>query len=173
LIDLLVLDRGFYGAAFLRALQETYGLKFLVPVPDNAHAGIWQIDQKEEQKQPADWVNGTIPASRRKDGELAVRVTTVESLAVVDDETGEGFLANGVLQYSERKKDGPFRLLTNAPLEASKPARGLSFVRHYQKRFGGAENKGVRELNHRTHRVRSGRSRRRWVGSATRSTRGS
>ena len=106
-----------------------------------------QRDRKEEHKQERDWVHGTIPASRRKDGELAVRVTTVASLAVVHDETGKGFRANGVLQYSMRKPDGPFRLLTNAPLKAGKPAQGLSFVQHYQKRFGGAENQGVRELN--------------------------
>lgn len=144
MIDLLILDRGYWGAEFLSRLKGEYGVDFLTLVPSNVSLvddvrGLAQLPEHEPRE-----------AQVRKGGKRKGRVKTLAVSKIPDVEycsDGHTIRVNAVLARDVDKETGEAHesvYVTTSPL-----GRQVGeWIEEYGRRWT-IENEGIRELSQR------------------------
>ena len=154
LIDVLVLDRGYWGAEFLLGLRRRYGFHFVTRAQ---HEGLGLVQDVEgmlrDEENPTRWVR--VGEDRSRLGPIEVRLRALSSIPLHEKHGRRVGEANIVVadEYDLRGKrlrnpDGTerprFYYVTDMPVEADPyPIRGF-----YLRRWT-VENQGFRNLTQR------------------------
>lgn len=154
LIDGLIMDRGYWGAAFLDKLQTNYGLNWCTLIPASVkelHAEVARLVAQKEIKLAKRVI------TRRSGCKEALQVGgTSDLLAVVEEAQSLRVNVTVARRVDEKTGEVQDRLFaTNVSLQKLKP---YQVVTKYSERWA-IENEGVRELSQRWRaRIPIGRS---------------
>jgi hypothetical protein len=142
MIELLILDRGYWGARFLSRLKEEYGIDYLTLVPSNVDLvedvrGLARLAEHRPEE-----------VEVRKGGKRRPRVKVLEVAGIpgVEYRSGGGAIrVNAVLAREVDKRTGEVHewvYVTTLPLGR----RAGRWVEEYGRRWT-VENEGIRELS--------------------------
>lgn len=154
LIEGLIMDRGYWGAAFLWELQTEYGLHWCTLVPayvTELHAEVARLVEQKQLKLSAR------VATYRSGRQEKLHIGGYSNLAAVVEEK-DTLTVNAVLARRIDKDTGEIQerlFASSMPLDQLKP---LKVVEKYSERWA-VENEGIRELSQRWRaRIPIGRS---------------
>lgn len=154
LIDVLVLDRGYWGAEFLLGLRKRFGFHFVTRAQHERLGLVKDVEglmREAEAAGPAQ----VIPEDRSRLGKIKVSLRGFEEIPLRNEKSKEVGQANMVvaLEYDEkgtriREADGEIRLplyyVTSLPAKADPYA-----IRKYYLQRWTIENQGFRNLTQR------------------------
>jgi hypothetical protein len=137
LIDLLVLDRGYWGADFLSELRSRYHIHYLTLVPGNVALHEDVVLRAREGDLPT----GEVRLDKNGEG-VALTVGYLPDFAV-QNERGKQVLRCNVIYGRTCRQDKPLDLVLVTSHGEYKPQK---YIQLYWRRWA-MENEGVRHLN--------------------------
>jgi len=149
MIDILVLDRGYWGAKYLTALHRRWGCHYVTRVRDEALEVVHEIDAQLALTRPP-W--HTVQESRPRLGTLQVKVVGLEAVPLRDAKGEVAATTNVVVaeeydQAGARLTDEEGRVRPRGLYAASFPTAARPYrPRQYYLTRWLIENQGFREL---------------------------
>lgn len=154
LIDVLVLDRGYWGAEFLLGLRKKYGFHFVTPTQ---HDGLGVVEDVEGllKAKPADEKPLEVREERSRLGKIRVRLRALEDVPLYDKDRQPAGKVNVVVADELDSRGNPLRdsegkLRPRVYYATSLPAKTDPYrARAYYLKRWVVENEGFRNLTQR------------------------